>query len=68
MAKSVVEVTPAEWLAFKGLAAERGVSIQELLGRLVRREVRAAVTARAKQAARSKHFANELARLERSGG
>jgi hypothetical protein len=52
-------------LAFKGLAAERGLSIQDLLGRLVRREVRAAATTREKQAARSRHFKAELARLDR---
>jgi hypothetical protein len=38
--KSVVEVTDVEWRAFKALAAERGSGVAELLGQLVRREVR----------------------------
>ncbi len=64
MLKSMVETKPETWRAFKALAAERGESVQRLLGKLVERELRAAERSRAQRLARAKVTQREIARLE----
>lgn len=52
--KSVIEVRPEVWRAFKALAAERGESVQAALGRLVAGEVSRTQTAKARALGRRK--------------
>jgi hypothetical protein len=52
--KSLVEANNDEWRAFKALAAERGTTLQALLGELVTREVRADRRKKAQRLGRSK--------------
>lgn len=63
MIKAVVQVKEAQWRQFRALAAERGLSAQELLGRLVVRELHAWHREQAKKLARSRHFETELKKL-----